>query len=128
EGLDEACHGHGVDVGVAGLVRRDGGEFVRCLRIGQRRMVHPERGRREEPEHVEPRGSVPGVDEAYSAGTVEIEDEVETVGEHVPAEDAVYPVGGEVLGTVRVSECSAHDPTVRDNQRGKPGITATLTA
>ncbi len=66
EGVDEPGHRHGVDVGVARLVRGGRGEFG-----GERRVVddvgvvHPERGGREEPEHVEVGRAVPLVDEPH---------------------------------------------------------------
>ncbi len=64
EGLDEVGHRHRVDVGVTGLVQRRLSKFgAELLVFGQRRMVHTQRRRREEGEHVQVAPAVSGIDQ-----------------------------------------------------------------
>ena len=94
ERVDEARHRHAVDVGVARLVDRGLREFGAELRVvGQRRMVHAERGRREEREHVQVALAGAGVDEVGARRAFDVEDEVEAVGQDAAAQHVADVVG-----------------------------------
>jgi hypothetical protein len=88
ERLDELGHLRGVDVGVGRLVDRHPGELGEERGVaGERRVVHAQRCRGEEAEHVEPPRAVARVDQPRPAARARVEHEVEAVDEHVPAQD-----------------------------------------
>src|SRR5690606_7105698 len=96
ERLDEAGHLDRVDVGVRRLVHGCGGELLAERRVvGDRRVVHAERGRGEEREQVQPLAAVPRVDERGAVRPGEVENEVEAVDQEVLAE------GGEHCGGLK---------------------------
>ena len=94
ERVDEARHRHAVDVGVARLVDRGLRSSARnVLVVGQRRVVHAQRRRREEREHVEVALAGAGVHQIRARRAVDVEDEVEAVGQDAARQD-VADVGG----------------------------------
>ena len=101
EGLHEPRHRHRVDVGVARLVDRDRRDLLEERGIGgEGVVVHAERGGREEREQVEVLGPVPGVDQRRTVRPVQVEYELEAVGEHVrrhPLADGAGVEGPRVL-------------------------------
>ena len=91
ERVDEARHRHAVDVGVARLVDRGRGQLgAERLVVGQRGMVHAQRRRREEREHVEVALAGAGVDEDTSPRALDVEDEVETVGQDAAGQHVAH--------------------------------------
>ena len=103
ERVDEARHRHGVDVGVGRLVDRGLGQFGAERRVvGQRGMVHAQRRRGEEREHVEVALAVAGIDEARARRPLQVEYQIEPVGQDaagqngtdIPRFDGAAPVGG----------------------------------
>ncbi len=82
ERVDEARHRHAVHVGVARLVHRGLRELgAEVLVVGERRVVHAQRGRREEREHVQVALAGAGVHQIGARRAVDVEDEVEPVGQ-----------------------------------------------
>ena len=97
ERVDEAGHRHAVDVGVARLVDGRRGEFGAELGVvGQRRMVHAQRRRGEEREHVEVALAGAGIDEVRAGRALDVEHEVESVGQDAAAQHLVHVVGGDI--------------------------------
>ncbi len=110
ERRDETRHRHAVDVGVTRLVDGGLGEFgAEVLVVGQRRVVHPQRGRREEREHVEIALAGAGVDQVRTRRTVDVEDEVQTVGQDAAGQHVADVVRSD--GGSQVSGCqdSGHE-------------------
>ncbi len=98
ERLHELRHLHRVDVRVGRIVERRAqklGREVRALHAG---MVHADGIRREEGEEIQELLPVAGIEEVDPLALLEIEDEVETVGEHALRDGLVDLVGRDVRG------------------------------
>ncbi len=90
ERLDEPGHRHGVDVGVGRLVHRGLRQLgAEAMVLGQRRVVHAQRRGREEREHVEVLLAVAGVDQVGSGRAVEVEHQVQSVGQDAAGQHCV---------------------------------------
>ena len=96
ERLDELGQLRGVDVRTGRLVQRHLGELGAEGRVvGQRRVVHAQRGGGEEAEQVEVPPAVAGVDQPGATAGVGVQHQVEAVDEQVPAQGLVDAVRGD---------------------------------
>ena len=94
ESVDEACHRDAVHIGVARLVHRGLRQLgAERLVVGQRGMVHAQRRGREEGEHVEVALAGAGVDQDRAGRALDVEHEVQAVGEDAAAQHLAH-VGG----------------------------------
>ena len=91
EGVDEPGHRHAVDVGVARLVDRGLGQLVaEGVVVGQHRVVHAQRRGGEEGEHVEIALAGARVDQIRPRRTIEVEYEIQAVGQDAPAQHRMH--------------------------------------
>ena len=96
EGLHKAGHRHRVHVGVARFVQRGLGEFgAKLVVVGQRGVVHAQRRRCEEREHIQVAPAVARIDEIRTRRAVQIEHQVEAVGQDAAREHLMDLVGFE---------------------------------
>ena len=96
ERVDEPRHRHAVDVGVARLVDRGRRELgAKRLVVGQGGMVHAQRRRCEEGEHVEIALAGAGVDQYRTGRALDVEHEVEAIGQDAAGQHFAYVVGAD---------------------------------
>ena len=125
EGVDEAGHRHAVHIGVARLVHRGLRQLgAEVLVVGQCRVVHAQRGRREEREHVEVALTGAGIHQIRARRAVDVEDEVQPIGQDAAGQHVADVVGAQG------GRCQdgSHEAILTAYLRSNAYLTVTLTA